>query len=358
VVAAHLADGEGRSDKLMRILDLADAAPQDGGPRRLAFEVLEQPLSEILESRSGLMELLGPNLDLGGQLAAMTRLVARDAVGALAAIEPQAAKALPPLQGPAARLAEWLAQPPFAGTRAAVGRRVLRELMGPRRLRPSSPREEIDLLRALGMALTAASGQLLPLESVQEAFAARSRMLVTAEFVEALLGRDGTARAEAELLIWLSENVVGAANKRRAATYLISHLGSVRFEKELRDGLEAPGQRLAALAAMQKTAARAGLASGDLSPVQAKLGDVGGLIEADVKLTVSIAQAKAPALHRLSLLLRIATGEAAPLGPAADRARAVAMKLLRSEAARAELAASPGQLTQVRDLLHQAGLAA
>jgi hypothetical protein len=357
-VAAHLADGEDWSDKLMRLLDLADAAPGDSGPRRLAFEVLEQPLSEILESRAGLVELLGAGLDLGGQLAAMTRLAARDAVGALVAMEPRVAKALPPLQGPAARLAEWLAQPPFAGTRAAVGRRILRELMGPRRLRPSSPKDEIELLRALGMALTAAAGQLLPLESVQEAFAARSRMLVTAEFVETLLGRDSTARAEADLLIWLCENVVGPANKRQAARYLISHVGSLRFEKELRTGLEAPGQRLAQLAAMQKTAARAGLVEADLAPVQAKLGDVGGLIETDVKLTHAIAHAGAPALQRLGLLLRIATGEAGPLGPAADRARAAAMKLLRTEAARTELAATPGGLTQVRDLLQAAGMAA
>ena len=357
-VAAHLAEGAGWSDKLMRLLDLADQAPAGSGPRRLAFEVLEQPLSEILESRSGLAELLGPALDLGGQLAAMTRLVARDAVAALAAIEPQAAKALPPLHGPAARLAEWLAQPPFASTRAAVGRRILRELMGPRRLRPSSPKEEIELLRALGMALTAASGQLLPLEGVQEAFAARSRMMVTAEFVEALLGRDHTARAEADLLIWLCENVVGAANKRQAGRYLVTHLGSLRFETELRRGLEAPGQRLALLAAMQKSAARAGLAGADLAPMQAKLGDIGGLIEADVKLTHSIAHAGAPAIHRLGLLLRLATGEAAPLGPAADRARAAAMKLLRSEAARTEFSAAPAQLTQIRDLMHAAGLAA
>ncbi|HEX3407798.1 MAG TPA: hypothetical protein VHS81_11215 [Caulobacteraceae bacterium] len=357
-VAGHLAEGASWSDKLMRLLDLADAAPSEAAARRLAFEVLEQPLSEILESRAGLTELLGPGLDQGGQLAAMTRLTARDAVAALAAIEPQAAKQLPPLQGAAARLAEWLAEPPFAATRAAVGRRVLRELMGPRRLRPSSPKEEIELLRALGMALTAASGQLLPLDGVQEAFATRSRMLVTAEFVEALLGRENTARTEADLLIWLCENVVGAANKRQAARYLITHLGSLRFEKELRTGAEAPGQRLASLAGMQKAAARSGLSGADLAPVQAKLGDVGGLIETDIKLTHSIAHAGAPALHRLGLLLKIATGEAAPLGPAADRARAAAMKLLRSEAARSELAASPGSLTQVRDLLHAAGMAA
>ncbi len=109
---------------------------------------------------------------------------------------------------------------------------------------------------------------------------------------------------------------------------------------------------------MQKTAARAGLTVADLAPVQAKFGDVGGLIEADVKLTASIAHANAPAIHRLGLLLRLATGEAAPVGPAADRARAAAMKLLRSDAARNELAAAPGQLGQVRELLHQAGLAA
>jgi hypothetical protein len=85
---------------------------------------------------------------------------------------------------------------------------------------------------------------------------------------------------------------------------------------------------------------------------------VGGLIETDVRLTQSIAQAQAPALSRLGLLLRLATGDAAPLGPAADRARAAALKLLRSEATRSELAAAPGQLGQVRDLLQAAGLAA
>ncbi len=357
-VAAHLAEGASWSDKLMRLLDLADAAPRDTGARRLAFEVLEQPISEILESRAGLAELLGPGLDHGGKLAAMTRLVARDAVAALVSIEPQASKQLPPLQGPAARLAEWLAEPPFASTRAAVGRRILRELMGPRRLRPSNPKDEIELLRALGMALTAASGQLLPLESVQEGFAVRSRMMVTAEFVEALLGRDHTARVEGDLLIWLCENVIGAANKRQAARYLITHLGSLRFETELRTGAEAPVLRLALLAGMQKAAARSGLSGADLAPVQAKSGDVGGLIEADVKLSLSIVHAGTPALHRLSLLVKLATGEAAPLGPAADRARAAAMKLLRSEAARSELAATPASLTQVRDLLQAAGMAA
>jgi hypothetical protein len=357
-VARHLAPGSAWSDKVWLLLDLADIAPKGDGARRLAFDVIEQPLSEILESRAGAADLLGGELDLGGQLAAMTRLVAADVVAALVAMEPGVDKALPPLGEAASRLAVWIGKPPFASVRAALGRRILRELLGPRRLRPSDPRGEIELLRALGMALTAAAGQLLPPEAVQEAFIARSRMLVTAEFVEALVGRDGSAREEAELLIWLSENVVGAVNKRQAARYLATHAGSLRFEKELRYGPDAPGQRLASLAAMQKAAARSGLDPADLAPVQAKLGDVGGLIEADAKMITTVSAAQAPVLQRLTLLLRLAMGEAAPLGPAADRARAAALKLLRSDAARAELAAKPERLAEVRDLIQAAGLAA
>jgi hypothetical protein len=251
-----------------------------------------------------------------------------------------------------------MSQPPFANVRAAVGRRILRELTGPRRLRPASPRDEIELLRGLGMALTAASGRHLPADDVHEAFVARSRMLVTSEFVDGLLGRNGGAREEAELLIWLSENVVGAVNKRQAARYLATHVGSLRFETELRYGPDMPAHRLASLAAMQRSSSRASLDPADLAPILAKLGEVGGLIEADVKLVSTLSRADAPALHRLGLLLRLAVGEAGPLGPAADRARAAALKVLRSEAARAELAAAPEHLGQVRDMIQAAGLAA
>ncbi len=82
----------------------------------------------------------------------------------------------------------WLAGEDFQDTRAAIGRRILRELTGPRRLCPGEAAREIDVLRALAMSLTAAAGKLLPLEEVQSAFIARSKMLVTGDFVEAYLG--------------------------------------------------------------------------------------------------------------------------------------------------------------------------
>jgi len=63
-------------------------------------------------------------------------------------------------------------------------------------------------------------------------------------------------------------------------------------------------------------------------------------------------------VHRLTLLLKLACGESAPLGPAADRAKAEAMKLVRHEDTRAELSGAPDQVEAVRDLIQQAGLAA
>jgi hypothetical protein len=63
-------------------------------------------------------------------------------------------------------------------------------------------------------------------------------------------------------------------------------------------------------------------------------------------------------LHRLTLLLRLASGEQAPLGPASERARAEALKLVRLDETRAELARAPESMGQVRNLLQALSRAA
>lgn len=357
-VAAAISSARDWEAKVGKLLDLCDEAPTREPARSLAFHVIEQPLSEILESNAGLMDLLGSKLDLGGRLAAMTRLAAREAVDMLVGIEPSVARIMPPLVGAGARLAEWMAQPPFANARLAVAKRVLAELNGPRRLRPAAPREEIELLRALAMALTAATDKLLPAETVQEAFINRSKMLVTAEFVSAFLGENASAREEVEQLIRLVENVIGAANKRQAARWLSTTVNSLKLEKEVRYGPDSPATRLAAVASLQKALKRSGLAPEDVAPMAAKLGELGGLIEGDSRLCAALTAAHAPVMHRLTMLLKLAMGEAAPLGPAADRAKAAALKLLRSDELRAQFAQSPESLTRVKAMLANAGLAA
>jgi len=357
-VAASIAPAKTWSEKISRLLDLADAAPVTGPPRGLALQVIEQPLAEILGSKTGLDYVIGKDLDLGGQLAAMTRLAACDAIDALMRIEPSVAKVMPPLSEAATRLSKWLAAEDFESVRAAIARRVVRELNGPRRLRPGDATGEIEVMRGLAMALTAAAGALLPLDDIQNAFIQRSRMLVTGDFVEVYLGRERSAREEAEALMWLVENVIGGANKRQAGRYLGAGVAALRFEKEFRNGPQTAAVKLQILAALQRSVARSGLVAEDYTPIQMKIGDVGGMVEADARLVQTLARTPASPSQKLLLMLRLAVGEVAPLGPAADRAKHEAFKLVRQDDTRADLIEQPECMGKVRELLGALGHAA
>ena len=356
-VANSLTPAQSWSEKVGMLLDLADKAPADGAARKLALTVITEPLEEIVGSEKGLDNVVGGDLDLGGRLAAMSRLAAADVVDQLVKANPSVAKVMPELSARAQRLAKWLNDEAFTGVRAAIGKRILRDLSGRRRLRPTDPVSEIDVIRGLAMALTAASGKLLPLDQVQSAFSARSKMLVTRDFVEVYLGEDAGVREEAEALIWLTENIIGGGNKREAGRWLTSLVFGLRFERESRE-THHPIVRLAELAKLQRAVARCGLVEEAYKPLQAKLGEIGGLVEADAKLIAATLRASAPALNRLTALLKLACGELCPLGPAADRARAAALKLARHDETRAELSGSPAMVDSIRDLLKHAALAA
>ena len=349
-VARSLSPAKDWTDKLGRLLDLADAAPQ-GPTRAMALSVLEQPLTEMLGSKSALNDLLGADLDLGPALTAMTRLGGAEAVDALLVFDPNLAAALPALTGPAARLANWLDGPNFPAVRAAISKRVLKELHGPRRLRPGDPEAEIKSLRILAMALTATAGRVLNLDDIQAAFAERSKSLTANDFVDSLTRDCATARLEAEALLRLAENVTGGVAKRQAARWLASTFGTLKFEKEFRNAAEPPTARLAGLATLQRGVLRANLPAEDCQPLVALLGEIGNVTEADSKLSMAIARANAPLLKRIELLARMAVGETAPLGPAADRAKAEVLKLARGPEAKPLLESAPETLALLRFLV-------
>jgi hypothetical protein len=197
----------------------------------------------------------------------------------------------------------------------------------------------------------------LPLDQVQAAVSARSKMLVTRDFVETYLGEDNTVQEEAEALIWLTENIIGGANKREAGRWLNSLVFSLRFERETRETHHA-ATRMMELAKLQRAVARCGLIEEAYKPIQIKLGEIGGLVETDAKLIATTVRANLPALSRLTALLKLACGEAGPLGPVADRARIEALKLARNDETRAELTGAPDRVDAIRDLLRHAALAA
>uniref|UniRef100_B0T1Z0 Uncharacterized protein n=1 Tax=Caulobacter sp. (strain K31) TaxID=366602 RepID=B0T1Z0_CAUSK len=353
-VAASIAPGKNWSEKIARLVDLADAAPTEPKARAAALAAIETPLAEIIGSKAGMADLLGAgDADLGTTLAAMTRLAGGAQVEGLIRVEAGVRHCMPELSGTAKRLSEWLSGEDFPAVRASIAHRVLKELNGVRRLKPSDAEAEIEHLRALAMSLTAAAGRILPAEDITSAFTTRSKTLLNGEFIEALLGRDRSSREEIQMLIRLAENVMGAVNKRMAARWLSANVLALRFERELRQGPESPAAKLAALATLQKSLVRSGLVVEDYQPLCARLGEVGGMIEADARLIAMLVRAPAPLPQKLSLLIKLAMGDAGPTGPVADKAKLEALKLARAPEAREQLAGSPETMDLLKGMVQQ-----
>jgi hypothetical protein len=350
-VAGFIAPAAGWSEKVDLLLDLADAAPSAGPARDLAFQALAMPLGDILSSPAAWAELLGPDLDLGGRLAAMTRLAAGDTLAVMIRVDPALAPLVPALSSTALRLSKQLGAPGLDGLLQALNRRILRELAAPRRLRPSDPVGEIAILRVLSMALSAAAGEGAAAEPVREALAERGRSLVGADFITAYLGSNRSAVQEAFDLVRLLETVAGRTNRRQALRWLDSHVAALRFETELTSGAEPPTQRLIHLARLHRRAQRAGADIAGLGGLLEKLAGLGDRVEAEAKLARLVARSAAPLVQKLDLLLKMATGETAPPGAAADRARAEAKRLITSPAASSELTASPEAAARVRAMM-------
>ncbi len=361
VVAGALKDRRGARERLGALMDLMDAAPTDGPPRALVLVAVEQIVAEMLAVRTNLTEILGPSLDQGANLAAVVRMVAPAEMDSLLRMDPRLALMMPQIDGPAARLGVHLAAGEFPLLAASLARLVTRELTSPRRLRPADPVGEIDILRLLAMALTASAGRLLTLEEVQTAFVERSKSLVTADFVGAYVNPCPTVLAEAEQLTRLCENVTGGANKRAAARWLSACIGSLRFETEMRHstpGGPSASQKLATLARLQRAVRAAHLGDHDQAQIVEAIGAVGGNLEGDANLVGQIVRAQVSAPQKLAALLKLAVGEAGPLGPAADRARSEAVKLLRAPDVRTALSAAPESVAALKGLMQAAGLAA
>lgn len=358
VVAAAVVGLKGPRERLEGLMDLAGAAPPKGPPRALVMVQIEQLLCELLASRVSLAEILGPGLDQGGSLAAVVRMVAPREIESLVKHHPRFALAMPVVEGPAARLGTYLGAGEYPILASSLARMVLRELMGPRRLRPADASAEIDILRVLAMSLTATVGRLLTLEEVQNAFVERSRNIVTADFVSAYVAQCETVLCEAEQLARLCENVTGAANKRAAARWMAACVSSLRLESEMRNSRIPPVEKLAALANLQRAVKACELGENDESVICNAIGTVGSVIEAEAKLIAKIVRANVPIPRRLAMLLRLAAGETGPTGPAADRAKAEALKLFRAPEARAALHAEPQSVMAIKGLMQAAGLAA
>jgi hypothetical protein len=196
---------------------------------------------------------------------------------------------------------------------------------------------------------------------VQNAFVDRSKSLVTPDFVAAYVQNCATVLAEAEHLTRLCENVTGGANKRAAARWLSACVTSLRLENEMRQptpGGPSVSQKLLVLARLQRSVRAVQLGDLDEKQISTAVGALGATLEADAGLINQIGRAQATPTQKLSALLKMANGETAPIGPAADRARAEAVRMLRLADVREALNADPEAAAAVQGLMQAIGVKA
>lgn len=357
-IAAVLAREQRPMAKLEKLLGLARLLAEDLGGREWALQTLEIPVTEIFASRVMLADVLGADSDLGGSMAILTRMAAGREVDLIAVHDAKVARLIPPLTGVLGGYHDLIVRGCFPALSYNISRRLIAELKGPRRLKPHDALAEIETLRALALCMTAAGKEEGQRDDIKDAFFERSKMLVSTDFVESLTRGCTGAADEIDKLIWLCENVAGAMNKRQGARWLISAIGGVKFEREMRDPAVSATQRLQTLAQMQRRVRQVQLSDKDGEEACGKLGHIGGLVAADVHMVAHLLRSSAPPVQKISLLLGFATGASAPLGPVSDQARSEVMKLLRTPEVRQGLVENPQAMAALRPMLAAAGLAA
>ena len=326
--------------------------------REWALQVIEIPVVEIFSARASLNDVLGEEIDLGGAMTIMTRLAAGREVDLIARADARVARLIPPLTGVLGGYHDLILNNRLPHLGYYISKRLMQELKSPRRLRPSDPMGEIETLRVLALCLTAAGKDETQRDDIKEAFVERSKKLVTADFVTDLLETAETPAEEADRLIWLCENMVGAANKRQAARWLQQIISAAKFERHMRENGESTGQRLLALAQMQGRVVAAGLVDQDGQEVCQKLGQIGSQIAIDVKLLAHILRGGASAMQKFSMLLSFAAGQSAPLGPLSEQAKTEVMRMMRDPEMRSGLSAQPQILATLKPMMQAAGVLA
>ena len=128
-------------------------------------------------------------------------------------------------------------------------------------------------------------------------------MLISAEFVTAVVGETKTAEEEVRALLRVAENVTGAANKGQAAQWLVGAVTALRIEREMRAARDhGSEQTFRSWPSCWKAIGCVDLPESEKTLLNRRLGDLGGLVEADAQIVAPPLRSPLPAVQRLNML--------------------------------------------------------
>lgn len=320
-IANRLKSERNYGNKLEVLLDMLEDLPAEEEARDFAIAELDSFLSEVISFDSGQDALLGSRKDLGETLERLTCLFDGD----------HSADALSMATGAAKRMARRIAHGELDECKGKIAQTLLRELEKPKRLRPSSVKQEVRLARELAQKLVMSAGPDLPLDALNSAFQARSARLLQPENIDELLRHSRDPDEEIDRLMMLEENLVGEENKRKLAGFVRSVLGQHQTESWYMRGDAKPLERLSALAGHQRRVLKGGYPDAEKAQLAGCFDTIGMKVIDETKILNAVEAGDRPALEKAVAMLKLATAGALPEGQCTADAQARALRHLKSQ---------------------------
>ncbi|HWX88895.1 MAG TPA: hypothetical protein VNY75_01210, partial [Rhizomicrobium sp.] len=314
-LARHLKDAKGWDEKVLMLITIMENAPPENAPRKLVLSSVDAILAEILAGSAALHDLMGPAENLG---QAMNNLVTL-----FLGKEPEAGGHGRGL----AALTHHFAADDLPEARTAIASRIIAEFKSNKRLCPDFMVEELKTLRSMANRIVLGVGKYLSHEDLIAAFTLRSKRLVAQEALGEYIAEAGVDE-KIERILFVEDNIIGAENKRRLATYIPPVLNSAAFENHFQSPKTPLLQRLQRLAQLQARVQRSGFVDVTREEITAKLDAIAVQMEARGKLFDSIEARNSSAVEKAQTLLKLATGGILTEGALSARARDLILNYL------------------------------
>jgi len=311
-LALYLSDAKGWDEKVMRLLTLIGSA--DGKGRALLFSSIDSILAEVLSGSAALHDLIGARETFGQELASLVELFL----------------GVEPLEGGAGltALARHFAADDLPEARTAIAARLMAEFKSVKRLSPASLFEEFKTLRRIADRLVRGIGKYLGHEDLIAAFTLRSRRLVTHETLSEHLADAATPEEKLARLLFVEENIIGAENKRKLATFILPTITAPVFETHFHNAKMPVLARLQGLAQLQLRVRRSGLQEDQRREIADLLDKLAAEIEAKAKLLDTVLANARSAVERATTILKLCTGGLLTEGRLSGKARALVIAQL------------------------------
>ncbi|HWX88934.1 MAG TPA: hypothetical protein VNY75_01405, partial [Rhizomicrobium sp.] len=211
--------------------------------------------------------------------------------------------------------------------RTAIASRIIAEFKSNKRLCPDFMVEELKTLRSMANRIVLGVGKYLSHEDLIAAFTLRSKRLVAQEALGEYIAEAGVDE-KIERILFVEDNIIGAENKRRLATYIPPVLNSAAFENHFQNPQTPLLQRLQRMAQLQARVRRSGFVDVTREEIAAKLDAIAVRVAARGKLFESIEARNISPVEKAQTLLKLTTGGILTEGALSDRARELILDYL------------------------------